>query len=329
MIRNILVPLDGSAFGEQALTRAITVARRHGATIHLVHVHGLPVLPLSAEGMGAFDPDWPERQRADEAAYLEQVAADRVRHHGEVVVRLLEAPIADALSQYIAAESIDLVVMTTHGRGGISRAWLGSVADELVRATTVPLMLIRPTEDLPIGAISAFSGAASAGVASPTRVLLPLDGSPLAEAAIEPTIDVLGGDAQVTLLHVIPPMYVAGAPYGTSPATFDAEAHAAEQSRAGRYLTAVAERLRPQVAGVTGLVVTHAQPATAVRETARNIGADLTALATHGRSGAARWALGSVADKLIRAGDTPVLVVRPHAAGERRTAAREAAALQA
>jgi nucleotide-binding universal stress UspA family protein len=310
MMRNILVPLDGSDFGEQALPRAVELAQRHDAKLHLVHVHSLPVLPMSMDGMGVFDPDWPQRQRDEESAYVERLANTRVRSAvPAVVVRLLDEPIGEALASYIRDEAIDFVVMTTHGRGGLSRAWLGSVADELVRSTDVPLLLMRPTDE------------GVPEIAAAPHVLLPLDGSPLSEAAIEPAVRLAGPEGRITLLHILPPMYVAGAPYGAGVVSFDAAAHEIEKVRGTRYLREVAERLQQRVANVGTEIATHAQPARAIAQAISATGADVVAIATHGRGGVARWALGSVADKVIRSGDVPVLVVRPRvAAGERRAA---------
>jgi nucleotide-binding universal stress UspA family protein len=305
-MRDILVPLDGSSFGEQALPAAVELARASGALLHLVHVHDSPVLPFSIEGYGAFDPVWSEAWRARASAYLEQQAAIHAEPAGvATALRLLEAPVVEALIEHIEQVGADLVVMTTHGRGGFSRVWLGSVADELVRHAGVPVLLLRPA-----------SGAAEMArrAALPSHVLVPLDGSPLAETALEPAVELarLSG-ARLSLLHVLPPMFAVGAPYGAAGVTFDADTYRLEHLRAERYLTGLVQRLRPEFTDVATMILTDPHPAAAIRNCARAGQVDLIALATHGRGGLSRWVIGSVADKVIRSGGPAVLAVRPAA----------------
>lgn len=309
-MRNILVPLDGSAFGERALPMAFDLARRAGATVHLVHVHDLALLPFTFEGYGAFDPVWTERHRADAAAYLENLAARAARQGVDVRLRLLEAPVVESIADHAERIDADLIVMTTHGRGGVSRAWLGSVADDLVRVAPMPVLMVRPAE----------TEAEAEETASPRHILVPLDGSPLAAAALDEAAAIAAlEDARVTLVHVISPMFAAGPPYAATAASFDDNDFRRERERAERYLRDVAAQLAGRVGTVRSLLITHPHAATAIREVVRDEDVDLIVLASHGRSGVARWALGSVADKLIRSGVAPVLVVRPGkpAAGHR------------
>src|SRR5688572_19257901 len=137
-----MVPLDGSDFSEQALRYAYQLAMRMRARVHLVRV-------LSAEGITAenvvFDtqPDDDEWKAAK--SYLGRISEDglwQTRTASETAV--LRGPVAGSLAQYASAHDIDLVIMTTHGRGGLSRAWLGSVADELVRQLNIPILVLRP-----------------------------------------------------------------------------------------------------------------------------------------------------------------------------------------
>jgi nucleotide-binding universal stress UspA family protein len=316
-MRNILVPLDGSAFGERALPMAYELARRAGATVHLVHVHDLALLPFTFEGYGAFDPVWTERHRADAATYLEGLAERAGQVGVNVRLRLLEAPIVESIADYAERVEADLIVMTTHGRGGVSRAWLGSVADDLVRAATVPVLMLRPTE----------TEAEAEEAAALRHILVPLDGSPLAAAALDEAAAIAAIEgARVTLVHVISPLYAAGPPYAATVASYDAEAYRLERERAERYLHRVAAELAGRVGTVRSLLITHPHPATAIREIAHDEDVDLIVIASHGRGGVARWALGSVADKLIRSGAVPVLVVRPGQLASDRPARQQAAA---
>jgi nucleotide-binding universal stress UspA family protein len=305
----MLVPLDGSSFGEQALPLAVSLARKAGATLRLAHVH-TPVVYV--EGLVAVDNMLDQRARDEEQAYLERVAR-RLEPvlQAPIAVHLLDGPIPDGLQEHAAAVKADLVVMTTHGRGPFSRFWLGSVADQLVRRSTVPLLLVRPPEE-------AEAAPSPNGATLFRHVLIPLDGSPLAEQVLEPAVS-LGwlSDADFTLLRVVTPPSA----YGYDPAAVviaggDAAVLEQMQSEAWTYLERIAGPLRARGLTVETRVLIDAQPPRAILDLAGARNSDLVALATHGRGGLERLLLGSVADKLVRAAHVPVLVVRPQAKGK-------------
>jgi nucleotide-binding universal stress UspA family protein len=146
-LSSITVPLDGSSFAEQALPLAARLARISSATLRLTLVH----TPASTWDPGVefslFDPDVEAQVREREYAYLEAVAA-RLTKEGELHVEcaLLNGSIAESLEEYVERTGTDLVVMTSHGRGGIGRMVLGNVADQLVHRLNVPVMILRPEE---------------------------------------------------------------------------------------------------------------------------------------------------------------------------------------
>ena len=191
--------------------------------------------------------------------------------------------------------------MTTHGRTGLSRAWLGSVADSIVRQVGVPVLMLRPCADQ----------------AAPTtfrRVLIPLDESPRAECVLDSAVSLAGVGATYVLVDVVPPVplvlgYVD--PYSMSAAVADPEATDRAVATAKEYLARVAQRLRDR--GIT-LIEQHVavadHPAPTLLDTAKAHDVDLIAIGTHGR-GSSRFVLGSVADKLLRGAKTPLLVCRP------------------
>src|SRR5262245_50453860 len=148
MVRSILVPLDGSTFGEHALPMALSLARRSGAMLHLAHVHQIAP-STSVAGVAVMD-SIDLHLRQDEQAYLADVTR-RAREHGDVPITtaLLDGEVAGALRTYAAARLADLVVLSTHGRGAMGRFWLGSVADELLRDLPCPALLVRPHESKP------------------------------------------------------------------------------------------------------------------------------------------------------------------------------------
>lgn len=300
MYRSILVPLDGSRFGEQALSLALSIARRARAQLRLVHVHQ----PLSVDGLATcYETEGPP-SRERERSYLEGVV-QRLKSTAPVAIDadLLEGDVAGAVHAQVVGKEADLVVMSTHGRGPLSRLWMGSVADELVRRLPVPVLLLRPEEKTPeLSRGRLFR-----------RVLIPLDGLSAAEGILNPALD-LGNlaEAEYTLVRVVRPVPVVGLDLlGYATGGLDLAQGAKLEAEARAYLEGVATRLRSRSLRVQTAVVVDNHPASAILETALTQGADLIALATRGRGGLKRLLLGSVADKVMRGASTPVLLYRP------------------
>ena len=299
MFTSILVPLDGSAFAERALPVALALARRSQARIELVHVDDPRIY---ASGAPIPDPRLDNETRTALhhalAALAGQLAA---RHASQISFTCLEGPVARTLEQYIAASGPDLVVMSTHGDSGLSRAWLGSVADHLVRRSSVPILLVRP-------------GATGAAHGEPLfrRILVPLDGSTLAEQALEHAVTLATpGETSFTLLQVVVPMPVLAQPYPATTLPIDRE----DLERREREVQTYLERLRGELAengfDAAATVLAHRSIARGILEYVRKHEVDLIVLATHGRGGVARLLLGSVADKVLRGARTPLLIYHP------------------
>jgi nucleotide-binding universal stress UspA family protein len=297
MYRNILVPLDGSTLGEQALPHALGIARRAGATLHLVHVHTMDLSVLAE-----FPSDKPldDAIQKAELAYLD-TAVTRIAAtwDGAVNMALRDGVIVTALHDYALEHTIDLVVLTSHGRGGIVRAWLGSTADLLVRTLSVPVLIVRPQDKPPNLWLSP----------NIEHILVPLDGSPLGEQVLGPALDV-GGDAlrTLTLLHTVEPIAPEYMGLGYGEVMQRVQRETEERSR--HYLAQVAARLH----GPGLMVHTHVEvgaPASSALYYAEANGVDLIALATHGRGGLARFVIGSIADKVARGAHLPVLLYHP------------------
>lgn len=292
-LRTVLVPLDGTAFAEAALPFAAQVARRHGATLRLVLVHDPPVDGSDAAAALALT------LRGTTLDYLRAVAS-RLDPAGTLVqgVEVLQGPVGATLAT--ASSSADLVVLATHGRGGLSRAWLGSVADYLLRHAAAPVLLVRPAE-VP----------ATFRAVPLSRVLVPLDASAASESAIAAATAVADAPAHFTLLGVIEPVLGVGEPAVPYPVPMDpallADVRAAVESRLGR----VAAALRSGGHHADAKVVHVASPAAAILAEARDGGHHLIAMTTQGQGGVGRLLLGSVADKVVRGADIPVLTLRP------------------
>ncbi len=145
MYKRILVPLDGSAFAEAALIHARTLAACTGAEIALLRVALPPSIENSpARGilMNAAHPDTVK----ESAAYLERVAAGLRAAGLTVSIETCTGPVAETILDYARDIQADMIAMSTHGRSGLERWFIGSVADKVVRAARLPVLLARPDE---------------------------------------------------------------------------------------------------------------------------------------------------------------------------------------
>lgn len=298
--RSLLVPLDGSAFGEHALPLALGIARRAGATVRLVHVHS----PMeSAWGPDRLYPDsgLDAGLKQRKQAYLDGLMRRLAKVPSVPVTPLLleGREVAPTLCE-VASAATDLVVMAIHRRGLLGRLWHGSVADALMRRVTAPLLLVSGY-DAPVDLT---------GDPAPQHVLIPLDGSEAAEQVLGPALD-LGAltGANHTLLRVLhqkPDYSVAYGRVGTGRPAGDRV-----QAEAWDYLRRLARRLGETAARVDPRLLVAEQPAAAsILWYAEKHDADLIALETRGRGPLSRLFRGSVADQVARRSTTPVLVVR-------------------
>ncbi|RME09516.1 MAG: universal stress protein [Ardenticatenia bacterium] len=143
-LHRLLVPLDGSELSERALTYARILARLYKAEIHLLHVLSLPISGLAGLEAGPVEAAYWASIREEGERYLERISA-QLREEGFTVQTALRTePIADAILQYEEEAAIDLVVMTTHARSGLTRAILGSVTDRVVRGGKAPVLVLNP-----------------------------------------------------------------------------------------------------------------------------------------------------------------------------------------
>lgn len=300
MYKTILVPLDGSQFAEHALPRAVAIAQTSGAALHLVRVHVPVVL-----GDAAPPATWDAEIRMREADY---VAATARRLREEHAIRagseLVDGPIVGALCECASTSGADLIVMTTHGRTGVRRAWVGSVADGLLRHSRLPVMMVRPDR-----------GHRPAGLMPIRHVLVPLDGSADAEQIFD-AIAPLGPvpAMRYTMLQVIAPAAVPTYVYATAgvPAPLEEIGVADQVVRAEGYLSGMAERLREAGAEVATEVHVQQNAASDIARYAGEHRVDLIAVTTHCR-GASRLIVGSMVDQLLGIATAPLLMLRTFA----------------
>jgi len=302
MFDEIVVPVDGSPFGELALPVALGIACKTGGEVRILTVI-TPLPPELTEG----------ETEADDQGRLELGRKHAEDYQAELQKRVIlsgcDVPISchvetgsvvEALDEHAERVGADLLVMTTHGRGPLRRAWLGSVAEGLIRRTPCPVLALRPKdgETLTLEEREFKHILVTLDGSSESREILPLAKN-LAQAF----------GARLTLLRVIPPHFPLASPF-TSHSAYGFQS-VEEEARASReVLMREAALLREEGLSVEVEVRTGAHPAEGILEFAKTAEVDLVAMATHGRGGVSRLILGSVVDKVIRGGSAPVLVHR-------------------
>jgi nucleotide-binding universal stress UspA family protein len=308
----VLVPLDGSAFAECALVAAMGMAQNLDAEMELISVVDDASMLAGGDVTAQKFKDWLQD-------YLDDLG-QRVTDQSGVTTSctIIDGTPADRLVEYARRKPVDLIAMSTHGRGPLSRAWMGSVADRVVRHVDVPVMLIRAEDE------------AAPDFKRPyefKRILVALDGSPRAEKSLEWATRIASASGGVlTLLQAVEPPLPFSSPY-LPHAVEDAQIaldHGREAS--ARYLEETKARLERQGLRIEMETLLGAHAAPGILQYAEEHPVDLIALATHGRGGLPRLVLGSVADKVLRGASVPILVVRPATSHGREDRENEAAA---
>jgi nucleotide-binding universal stress UspA family protein len=298
-LQTIVVPLDGSHFAEQALTPARSLAANTQA--RLVLVRAVPFAFTSHR-----------RETAGHAAltvaqqYLQRVKRQLEDEGLAVCSNLLPGGPEQAILFAAQVHQADLIAMSTHGTSGIQHAFLGSVADAVLRHSECPVLLAR-------------ASSTALPPAAPRHILIPLDGSPLSEAALAYLAgEHLADSARVYLLRVVEPPAVPVGPILSPMATADlftriGQETSEERKGAEEYLTSLGERYLQGREWETRVVLGHASEEI-VRQ-AEVLEATLITMATAGRHGFERLLYGSVAGRVLRRAPMPVLLVHnvaPH-----------------
>jgi nucleotide-binding universal stress UspA family protein len=280
MTLTILVPLDGSPLADRALPFASGLALAGSGRLVIAHV----TPPLPVHGPTEYDPT------AIVASLREQGLA--AESH---VVRAWPDDVPDVLLDVANEERADLLAMCTHGRGGLTRWVLGSVADQLVRRATLPVLLVPPHCSV------------DWTTRRPEQILVSLDGSRLAEEAIEPATRLARLlDAEVVLVRALSPTLHPRYDHGR---VVLSSGDFAELDDAWHYLAERADGVRAMGQRASVWVV-EGSPAAAITNAARSDDMDLIAMTTHGRGGLGRMLLGSIADGVVRRSTVPVLLIR-------------------
>jgi nucleotide-binding universal stress UspA family protein len=301
MYKVIMVPTDGSGFDREAIRVALRIAERSDARVRLVRVLATGSFfgtSPGAENM-AVAPDVVRSERDRALSELYSLAAEcRATSKADISIDLHAGPVNDVLQGYARRNDVDLIVISTHGRSGLSRLSLGSVTDSLIRHTTIPVLVVKP----------------SASYLNPQvgevfrRIVVPLDGSSLAEQIL-PRVLTLANleEAEITLLNVlVPQSYSQKEIAAPNLPWWDKDISIAQS-----YLFRIAGNLRRAGVPVTTDIVISENIASAIGDFASREKADLIAIATHGRGGLNRMLRGSVADAVMHSTRMSMLVFKP------------------
>ena len=301
MFEKILVPLDGSPLAQAVLPYAMVVARGFHSRVILFHV--------AETALDHEDPD--QKAHADETVerirplaenYLAGVA-DEFRGEGiDVETKVAKGRAAAQIVEYAEQEDVGLIALSTHGRSGLARLVMGSQIDKVLRGCEQPILLVRPRGE----------GAGGEAAGRLSKIIVPLDGSNAAEAALpfaEELAKVLG--LEIILVQVV--SIETNVYFGSiGPESWGVAGDLLQRLAevASGYLTDLAKQLKDRGLRVQWEVLLG-WPALRIVDFAKETPDSLVVMTTHGRSGFRRWVLGSVADEVVRKTGEPVLVIRP------------------
>ena len=304
MLEHILVPLDSSKLSEQILPYLGHIVKSVHSRMTLLHVVDTEALPrLPGNKYQELTEQLLEREKDLARRYLSALR-DRIGANEEAVsCEVIPGSPAEAIVSFAHSQGINLIAMTTHGRSGLNRWFMGSVADKVLHAATVPLLLFRP------------QNGNAPQVPQIQTILLPLDGSPLAESA-SPMAEFLAKSLALKVLVArAVPTYVF--PFG-DPYTFDGSAYTAEllelaTKDAADYLDKTVDGLRLKGLKAERCLLLQGDIAGQLIDLTGRTTNVLVVMSTRGRSGLGRWVLGSVADRVVRGSGCPVLLIRAQA----------------
>jgi nucleotide-binding universal stress UspA family protein len=299
MFKRILVPLDGSALSERALPPALKIGELEGSRVMLLRA---PVAEVSTvpevAGFGQYHlrnlSEVVEAARFEAKKYVTQIAQASARAGVEFEPLVVEGEPAESILNTAREKQADLIVISTHGYSGLTRWVMGSVTERVIAHAPCPVLVIRAEQPI-------------------SRLLIPLDGSELAEQAILPGLEIASAfGAEVEFFRAILPVPMENI-------------HELEKAERGlglqlqeSWLAAAADYLKRQVEnaqrrGLKAKAVVRTGPAAStLLDYAEAMEIDAVAMATHGRSGLQKWLYGSVTEKVLRAGHAhAMLIVRP------------------
>ena len=293
MFDKILLPLDGSEASESALPYGEELAKRLGSEMILYHVHRRE------------DED---RKRMQEV-YLESLAgrlqADFEDSEAKVSMEIGAGEPTESICNLVEKSGIGLLVMTAVSASGLKVGrMLGSVTDQVCRTVPIPVLLVRPQGKPMAGASDRLL----------TRMLVSLDGSQLSQLAL-PVAGELAAKLKIsmTLFQMANMVRIMDDGSGAAPYVDYAGLNDTEKRRVAAEMEKIEKSLKEKGLDVTTVVTSGFDAALDIMEVSKKVSADLVVMSTHGRTGLGRWVFGNVAEKVVRYGQTPVLLVHSSA----------------
>jgi len=315
IIRHVLVPLDGSPLAECALPSAVAVAQALGARMTLLRVIEKPAIS-SATSHHHDAVDW-EMRRAEAQSQLSRINHDLKTRGLTSTVELLEGRPAEQIINFARALQVDLVVLSSHGEGGLTGWALSSTALMVVARTHASLLVVpaHSAEGQRVGELRL------------RRILVPLDCSPRAECVLPlATALARAHNAELILAHVVPEPEI---PRRLSPSAEDlaVASQLTERNRreGERYLGELRDRLVEQKLRVGTRLTVSSRRARAIRAMADEADVDLVMVSAHGQTGDARERYGGVAMRLLEETRRTIIVLQDLDPGREPTPAEEAA----
>jgi len=291
MYERILLPLRGSQLSEVALYYAEELAGRLGSELILLHACSPQNLPF---------------RHVDEI-YLEHMA-NKLRSEvkkkfprsegAQVRTEVIIGEPAEVICDYVTKNDIDLVITAIRGASGLKIWIMGSVVDEVIQRVKIPVLLIRARENPPVEGKKCLIN----------RILLPLDGSEASEIVVPYAVELAKGlKASISLFRMVEKTHYPTEALRVIDVT---RVEAIEKEHVRTYLIDMERGLRQKGIPVTHAMTVGTDPATEILEQGEKTKADLVVMAGRGVSPIARWLFGNVAEKVLREGDLPLLVVR-------------------
>jgi nucleotide-binding universal stress UspA family protein len=297
MYRQMLIPLDGSSVSEQVLPYARALARKLHLPVELLAlVDGVGLAAsLPAEDKKDVESLIAHTWRSSEA-FLERIG--KTFSGASATCAVEKGRPGEVVIEKAAADAGTLIAMATHGRSGIDRWLLGSVAEKVLRGTKNPLLLVR-----------AANGGQSDGEAILKSVIVPLDGSAPAEKALPHAMELAKTmDLELLLLRAYTMTQIISTYDDYIPDWNKLEALYKEEAL--RYLDHKARELKDNGLANVSPIALEGEPAEQIIDLAKRTANSLVVICSHGRSGVGRWVLGSVAERVARHSVGPVLLIR-------------------
>jgi nucleotide-binding universal stress UspA family protein len=299
MFDPILVPLDGSLLAECVLPHAIAIARAFNARIILLRVLEKSQSNGSAQIFDLLN--W-QIKKTEAKLYLEKVSARLVKSKLQIEATVLEGLMAETITEFAQSQGVNLIILSSHGRSGVSQWGISSVAQKIILGSPTSVLIVRAHQPV-VSELKEHSY---------KQILVPLDGSQRAEYAL-PLITLLARfhKSRTHILHVVKrPEMARRMPPTQEDVDLSNRIVKLNQEEAVQYLELVKSRSHLDGIDVQTHLITSDNAAVALHELVEQEHIDMVALNAHGYSGKTQWPYGSMVINLILYGTVPLLIVQ-------------------